>query len=152
MWLKLYKIIIQWNLYKTVTLGTWPTSCFTEVACSYSLYWNQLFLYINNIVYICDSSCSNGGVLLRVIDKLYPVTQRRRVLLPLLLSHFPLAHGWKPQEMTSQVVGKSACYKWPSYVIGYCEYKSVWSATVGETLRLTTELTNPQDPFAVTVI
>ena len=30
--------------------------------------------------------------------------------------------------------------------------KSVWSATVGETLRLTTELTNPQDPFAVAVI
>ena len=103
-------------------------------------------------VYIHNSSSSNIGVVLRVVDKLYPVTQRQHVLLHLLLSHFPFARGWKPQEMTSQVVGKSACYKWPSYVIGYCEYKSVWSATVGETLRLTTELTNPQDPFAVTVI
>ena len=55
--------------------------------------------------------------------------------------------------MTGQVVGKSACYEWPSYVRGYREiYKSVWSVTVGETLRLTTELTNPQDPFAVAVI
>ena len=53
--------------------------------------------------------------------------------------------------MTSQVVGKSACYAWPYYVRGYREY-SVWSATVGETLRLTTELTNPQDPFTVAVI
>ena len=25
--------IIQWNLYKTVTLGTRPTGCYTEVAC-----------------------------------------------------------------------------------------------------------------------
>ena len=54
--------------------------------------------------------------------------------------------------MTSQVVGKSACYAWLSYIREYREYKSVWSATVGETLRLTTELTNPQDPFAVAVI
>ena len=103
-------------------------------------------------VYVCDSSSSNVGVLLRVVDKLYPVTQRQHALLHLLLSHFPFARGWKPREMTSQVVGKSACYKWPSYVIGYRKYKSVWSATVGETLRLTTELINPQDPFAVAVI
>ena len=45
-----------------------------------------------------------------------------------------------------------ACYEWPSYVRGYHEYKSVWSATVGETMRLTTELINPQDPFAMAVI
>ena len=103
-------------------------------------------------VYIRNSSSSNIGVVLRVVDKLYPVTQKQHVLLHLLLSHFPFARGWKPQEMTSQVVGKSACYKWPSYVIGYREYKSIWSATVGETLRLTTELINPQDPFASAVI
>ena len=74
-------------------------------------------------VYVRDSSSSNVGVLLRVVDKLYPVTQRQHVLLHLLLSHFPFARGWKPQEMTSQVVGKSACYTWPSYVRGYREYK-----------------------------
>ena len=34
----LCQIVIQWNLYMTVTLGTWPTGCFTEVACLYSLY------------------------------------------------------------------------------------------------------------------
>ena len=54
--------------------------------------------------------------------------------------------------MASQVVGKSACYKWPSYIRGYHEYRSVWSPTVGETLRLNTELTNPQDRFAVALI
>ena len=54
--------------------------------------------------------------------------------------------------MASQVVDESARYEWPSYVRGYHEYKSIWSPTVGETLRLTTELTNPQDPFAVAVI
>ena len=54
--------------------------------------------------------------------------------------------------MASQVVGESARYEWPSYVRGYHEYKSIWSPTVGETLRLTTELTNPQDLFAVAVI
>ena len=54
--------------------------------------------------------------------------------------------------MASQVVGESACYEWPSYVRGYHEYKSIWSATVGERLRPTTELTNSQDPFAVAVI
>ena len=54
--------------------------------------------------------------------------------------------------MASQAVGKSTCYEWPSYVGGYHEYKSVWSSTVRETLRLTTELTNPQDPFTVAVI
>ena len=64
-----------------------------------------------------------------------------------LFSHFLFAHGWKPQEMTSQVVGKSACYEWPSYVRGYHKYQSVWSATVGEMLRLTTELTNPKTPL-----
>ena len=54
--------------------------------------------------------------------------------------------------MASQVVGESARYEWPSYVRGYHKYKSIWSPTVGETLRLTTELTNSQDPFAVVVI
>ena len=54
--------------------------------------------------------------------------------------------------MASQVVGKSTSYEWPSYVRGYHEYKRVWLATVGETLRLTMELTNPQDPFTVAVI
>ena len=51
-------------------------------------------------------------------------------------------------------MAKSAHYKWPSYMYdrGYHEYKSAWLPTVGETLRLTTELTNPQDPFAVAVI
>ena len=54
--------------------------------------------------------------------------------------------------MASQVVGESAHYEWPSYVRGYHEYRSIWSPTVGEMLRLTTELTNPQGPFAVAVI
>ena len=59
--------------------------------------------------------------------------------------------------MASQVVGKSACYyEWPSYVRGYHEYKNVWSPTIRETcrrtLRLTTELTNPQDSFTVVVM
>ena len=54
--------------------------------------------------------------------------------------------------MASQVVGESACYEWPSYVRQYHKYKSVWLPTVGETLRLTTELTIPQDPFAMAVI
>ena len=71
---------------------------------------------MHDIVYVRDSSSSYAGVLLRVIDKLYPVTQKQRFLLHLLLSHFPLARGWKPQETTSQVVGKSACYEWSSYV------------------------------------
>ena len=54
--------------------------------------------------------------------------------------------------MASQVVGESACYGWPSYVLTRIhKYKSVWSMTVGERLRLTTELTNPQDHFAVAV-
>ena len=53
--------------------------------------------------------------------------------------------------MASQVVGKSTSYEWP-YVRGYHEHKSVWLATVGETLRLTMELTNPQDLFSVAVI
>ena len=48
--------------------------------------------------------------------------------------------------MASQVVGKSACYEWASYIRGYPEYKTVWPPTVGETLRLTTELTAPQTP------
>ena len=39
------------------------------------------------------------------------------------------------------------------YVRGYHKYKSAWSPTVArEMLRLTTELTNPQDPFTVVVI
>ena len=54
--------------------------------------------------------------------------------------------------MASQVVGESACYEWPSYVRGYHEYKSIWLPTVGEMLRLTTELINPQDPLAVAAI
>ena len=54
--------------------------------------------------------------------------------------------------MASQLVGKSAYYEWPSYIRGYHEYKNFWSPTVGETLRLTTKLTNPQDPFTVAVI
>ena len=55
--------------------------------------------------------------------------------------------------MACQVVDDSSCYKWPSYVRGYHKYKSVWLPTVArETLRLTTELTNPQYPFAVAVI
>ena len=66
-------------------------------------------------------------------------------------SAIAFAHGWKPESIDTQVVGESACYKWP-YVRGYHEYKSVCSPTVGETLRLTTELTNPKDPFAVAVI
>ena len=53
--------------------------------------------------------------------------------------------------MVCQVVGESTCYEWFSYVSGYHKYKNVWSPTVGETLRQTTELTNPQDPFAVAV-
>ena len=43
--------------------------------------------------------------------------------------------GWKPQEMASQVVGKSACYEWLSYVRWYLKYKSVWLPTVGVTLK-----------------
>ena len=54
--------------------------------------------------------------------------------------------------MTSEAVGESAWFEWLSYVRGYHEYKSVWPATAGETLRLTMELTNSQDPFAVAVI
>ena len=47
----------------------------------------------------------------------------------------------------------SHCYKWPSYIRGYCKYKSAWLPTVvRETPRLTTERTNPQDPFAMAVI
>ena len=87
----------------------------------------QLFLYVHDIVYVYvrDSSSSNTGTLLHVIAKLYPVTQRQCVILHLLFSHFPFARGCKPQEMTSQVIGKSACYEWPSYIIGYHEYISV---------------------------
>ena len=41
-------------------------------------------------------------------------------------------------------------HKWASYVRRYYKYKSVWSSTVvREALRLTTELTNPQDPFTM---
>ena len=54
--------------------------------------------------------------------------------------------------MASQVVGEGSCYEWPSYVRGYHECKSVWSPIVGELLRLTTELTNSHDPFAVAVL
>ena len=97
-------------------------------------------------VYVRDSSSSNAGLLFCIIDKLYPVTQRQRALLHFLFSHFSFARGWKP----SQVVGESACYEWPSYVTEYHEYKSLWSA--GKMLRLTIELTNPQDPFAVALI
>ena len=47
----------------------------------------------------------------------------------------------------------SDCYKWPSYVRGYHKYKSAWSPTVArEMLRLTTEITNLPNPFAVAVI
>ena len=43
--------------------------------------------------------------------------------------------------------------KWPSYVRGYHLYKSDWLSTVArETPRLTTDLNNRQDPFAVAVI
>ena len=45
------------------------------------------------------------------------------------------------------------CHKWPSYIRGYHKYRSAWSPTVvREIPRLTTELTNPQLPFAVAVI
>ena len=54
--------------------------------------------------------------------------------------------------MASQVIGKSAYYEWPSYIRGYHEYKSAWSAAVGETLRITMELNNLQDPFAMAMI
>ena len=122
---------------------------------AYTVYIIIIFLYIHDVVYVyvSDSSSSNARVLLHVIDKLYPVTQRQHVLLHLLLSHFP-PHTWLEASgnMTSQAVGKSACYKWPPYVRGYHEYKSVWCATVGEMLKLTTGLTNPQDPFAVAAI
>ena len=86
-------------------------------------------------------------LLVPTIDKLYPVSQWQHVLLHLLLSHYPYARGWKPQKMASQVVGKSTCYEWPSYVRGYHKYKSVWSPTVGETLRLTMELPIPKTPL-----
>ena len=57
--------------------------------------------------------------------------------------------------MASQVVEKAPApsHKWPSYTRGYHKCKSTWLSTVvRETPRLTTELTNPQDPFAVAVI
>ena len=41
---------------------------------------------------------------------------------------------------------------WPCYVRAYQKYKSTWSPTLGETLRLTAELTNPQDSFTMAVI
>ena len=110
---------------------------------AYTVY-SYFYTYVHDTaivyVYVHDSSSSNARVLLRVIDQLYPVAQRQHVLLHLLLSHFPFARGWKPQEMTSQVVGESAYYEWPSYVRGYHEY---WSATVRDTLRLTMQHINP---------
>ena len=51
--------------------------------------------------------------------------------------------------MASQAVSKSVSYKWPSYIRGYHEYKSVWLPTVGETLRLTLDLTNLQDTMTM---
>ena len=58
----------------------------------------------------------------------------------------------KLQGMVSQVVGEGSCCEWPSYVRGYHEYKSVWSPTVREVLRLTTEFTNFHNPYAVAVL
>ena len=47
----------------------------------------------------------------------------------------------------------AAIPKWPIYARGHHKYKSAWLSTVvRKTRRLTTELTNPQDPFAVTLI
>ena len=43
-------------------------------------------------IYFGNFSTSNAGVLLRVVDKLHPVTQTR-VLLHFLLSYFPFARG-----------------------------------------------------------
>ena len=91
-----------------------------------------------------DFQCTNSY---HIINKLYLV-----VLLHLLLYLCLFAHGWKPQEMACRVVGESACYEWPSYIRGYQEYKSVWLPTVEETLRLTTKLTIPQDPFTMAVM
>ena len=42
-------------------------------------------------------------------------------------------------------------YKFVSMVHGYLEYRSVWSAVVGEELQCRIELSNPRDLFAVAV-
>ena len=44
-------------------------------------------------------------------------------------------------------------HRWSnSYIRGYHKYKSAWPSTVvKKMLRLITELTNPQDPLAMTV-
>ena len=110
-------------------------------------YW---LLRLQNHLHLCSPKPkdflqffnSNIVVLLHTTNKLHPVAQRH-VLLH--FSAIAFAHGWKVEAMATQVVGESACYKWPSYVRGYHEYKSVCSPDVGETLRLTTGLTNPKD-------
>ena len=57
----------------------------------------------------------------------------------------------KLPEMVSHVVSEGCCYEWPLYV-RESRIQSVWSPTVGEILRLTTELTNSHNPFAVAVL
>ena len=56
--------------------------------------------------------------------------------------------------MATQIVGENIHYKRSSYIYdrGYHEYKSAWLPTVGEMLRLTTELIDSQDAVTVAVI
>ena len=71
------------------------------------------------------------------------------VLLQLLLSHFLFAHGQRSSR-------NGWSNFWPKCQLrtsglltleDITYYKSVWFPTVGEMLRLTMELTNPQDPL-----
>ena len=68
------------------------------------------------VIYFGDFSTSNAGVLLRVIDKLHPVTQRFSVCTWI---------GSLRKQLVKLLVKAPATIEWPSYVRGYHQYNSV---------------------------
>ena len=60
----------------------------------------------------------------------------------------PKSHN---QKFSNTRMADRIAYEFVSMVRGYHEYRSVWSAVVGEELQCRIELSNPHDLFAVAV-
>ena len=84
-------------------------------------------------MYVRDSSSSDAKVLLRVMISF---TMSPKTTCSSALASQPLPICTWLEASGSQVVGKSACYKWPSWISRIKAFG----------------LINPQDPFTVAVI
>ena len=68
-------------------------------------------------------------------------------------ANFRLYKAYRKWLVELLVKAPATSHKWPSYIRGYHKYESAWLPTIArETLWLTTELTNLQDPFAVAMM